>query len=328
MTHPMRIATLSLIALVAIAVAFTSLRGWINRFQTTQPAFGITFSWTYAQELGFAPEEMYTAMLDDLGVRRVRLPIYWSQVEVQQGQYQWDIPDRLVALSQDRGVALTVVVGMRVPRWPECYIPTWVQSQGATERQRKTLSFIQAAVERYRNSSAVIRWQVENEPFFPYGECPVITPVQLQERMDLVRALDDRPIQITVSGEMEPWRTSALESDVLGISMYRKTWNGLFGYFVYPFSPEFYAVRAGLVRDDVERVIVSELQAEPWFPSPRDSKPLTQWYDAFTKQAFEDNIAFVRKAGFSEVYLWGAEWWYALKAAGDDRLWETAKTVF
>ena len=133
---------------------------------------------------------------------------------------------------------------------------------------------------------------------------------------------------MTVSGELGSWLDSAEAADVLGISMYRQTWNDIFGHFVYPLSPEYYYFRAKLVEGHVSHVIVSELQAEPWFNEPIDSKPIADWYETFTAEMFQKNVDFAREAGLSEVYLWGAEWWYALHEAGEDRLWNEAQSIF
>lgn len=293
-----------------------------------EPTFGVTFSWVYAQELGLDPLETYRALVDDLGVRQVRLPIYWSDVERASGQYDWSMADELVELAEDRRVELTVVVGMKVPRWPECHIPDWTEMLSDASRHQAVLAFVETTVNRYKGSPSVIRWQVENEPFFPFGQCPIITGVQFKEEVDLVRSLDDRAIQVTVSGELGPWLDSAQAADILGISMYRQTWNEFFGYFVYPLTPEYYFFRAQLVKDDVRQVIISELQAEPWFPESIESRPFPQWYDLFTAEMFEENVEFARRVGVSEATLWGAEWWYALKQAGDDRLWEAARSTF
>ncbi|MBI4592241.1 endo-1,4-beta-xylanase [Candidatus Uhrbacteria bacterium] len=319
---------LAFLMTVLTFAVFTYAFVWLNHRVVAQTNFGVTFSSVYALQLGLDPIQTYQALVGDLGVRQVRLPLYWSEIEQEEGQYDWSIPDALVGISEGHGVEVTLVVGMKVPRWPECYLPDWVEISADEARQQATLSFIQTAVSRYQNSTAIIRWQVENEPFFPYGECPTISGAEFKERVDLVRLLDDRPIQVTVSGELGPWLDSAQAADVLGISLYRQTWNDLFGYFVYPLTPEYYFFRAQLVRDYVSQVVVSELQAEPWFPEPIESRPMTQWYDAFDAQMLKNNVAFAQEVGVSEAYLWGAEWWYALKVAGDERLWEAAREVF
>ncbi len=41
------------------------------------------------------------------------------------------------------------------------------------------------------------------------------------------------------------------------------------------------------------------------------------------------NVEFAKQAEFSEIYLWGAEWWYWLKTERHyDEVWETAKELF
>jgi hypothetical protein len=307
---------------------FTSAFVWLNTREVSQTTLGVTFSWVHAQSLGLNPVETYREILQDLGVRHVRLPVYWSDVETSPLVYDFEVLDELLEVSQNFGVQVTLVVGMKVPRWPECYVPDWAEGLSRPKMQQQVLSFIDATVNRYKHTDAITRWQVENEPFFPYGECPQISVAEFKQRVDLVRSLDDRPIQATVSGELGPWLESAQAADVLGISMYRQTWNDLYGYFVYPLTPEYYYFRAQLVEGYVSKVIISELQAEPWFPEPIESRPLTDWYDSFTAQTFNKNVAFAREVGVSEAYLWGAEWWYTLKKAGDDRLWNAARTIF
>lgn len=329
--HKSHHLTFSLLGVLALGVFLFSWIATTVFAPTAYPPtrYGVTFSTRYADQLGLDPREAYRALIEELGVRSVRLPVYWSEIERAQGEFDWELMDQLVAYSDALGVRLTMVVGVKVPRWPECYVPDWAEMLNTGEQHRAALSMMQTVVDRYQGVKAIERWQVENEPFFPFGLCPSLTVAQFQERVDLVRSLDpSRPIQITVSGEIGPWTTEAEAADILGISLYRLTWNDLFGYFMYPLSPEYYYTRAQLVRGDVERVIISELQAEPWFPEPLESRSLDHWYQAFDTEMFENNIAFVEDAHLSEAYLWGAEWWYYLKSHGDERLWNVARGVF
>lgn len=291
--------------------------------------YGITFSTMYAKQLGLDVQKAYRTFVEDLGVRSIRIPVYWSEIETTPGEFHWESLDQLINESETFGVDVTLVVGTKVPRWPECYVPDWAEAFDPLRQHQAGMEMIREIVERYKDSPAIERWQVENEPFFPFGMCIQLTEAQVRERVDLVRQLDpSRPIQMTVSGEMGPWAVETDVADVLGISMYRLTWNELFGYFMYPLSPEYYYVRAQLVQGDVSRVIVSELQAEPWFPEPRESRSLAKWYEAFDADMFRNNVQFAQDAHLSEVYLWGAEWWLLLKENGDDRLWNVATEVF
>lgn len=327
-----RILTVFVLLLILIAgtvLFFLTNQSVVRPLNWTPPRFGITFSTMYAKQLGLNVQDAYSALVEELGVQSVRVPVYWSEIERSQGQFDWQELDEIISISEKNNVKLTLVAGTKVPRWPECFVPDWAETLGKSEQQVRALEMIEAVVNRYKDSQSLERWQVENEPFFPFGICEPLTLAQFQERVDLVRKLDpSHPIQITVSGELTDWKNEAKAADVLGISMYRLTWNDLFGYFIYPLTPQFYYTRARLIESSVEKVIISELQAEPWFSEPIESKTLDKWYNAFDEEMFRKNIEFVNEAMLPEVYLWGAEWWYLLKINGDERLWEVAEEVF
>jgi len=294
-------------------------------FSPSQPEFGVTFSSLYSEKLGLNPQETYLALLHDLQIKKIRLPIYWSEIEPLPGEFDWQMTDFFVAEAEKSGVNLTLAIGRKVPRWPECFIPDWAEALEYNQGQDAVLNMEQKVVERYKNSPAVERWQVENEPFFPFGICPAPDKDFFLEEVALVHELDNRPIVVTVSGEMDPWILNALSGDVLGVSMYRLSWNGALGLFPFPFVPSIYRARSWLTGFFVDQVIVSELQAEPWFVKPIEELTSTERATAFTAEDLKNNLEFARQSGFSEVYLWGAEWWYAEKLEGRDELWETAK---
>lgn len=302
----------------------TSLRQIPN-----QPVrFGITYSTVYASNLGLDVMKTYQDLIENLGVRVVRLPVYWSDIEPQKGFYVWNQLDALIKYSEEHHVLLTVSLGRKVPRWPECFIPNWAQKLSEDDQQKAVLDMERAVITRYRHSVSIERWQLENEPFFPFGVCQQIREKDLREEIAFVHSLDSRPIQITSSGETEPWSLSSKLSDVFGISVYRFTWNNVFGYFTYPLSPLFYRIRALPILLRNKPFIVSELQAEPWFSEDYKNKSISYWYDVFNAQDLNENVRFVKEMHVTEAYLWGAEWWEYLKQHEEDRLWNAAKDLF
>lgn len=286
---------------------------------------GITFSDKYAQQLGLNPTETFSALLDDLGVRNVRMPVYWSDVETAPGQYDFSRLDALLDVAESRGVSVTLAVGMKVPRWPECFIPSFYRAENPTF-DAEVLHFVQAVVTHTRTMPVVTRWQVENEALFPYGECPDPSIDRLRDEVRLVRALDDRPIMLTVSGEQEPWLDLASLADVIGVSVYRFAYQDSLGAIAFPHTPWYYRVHAGITKLFVHDVVISELQMEPWFTgNPQDPDSIDV---PFSAESFDQHIEFAQQTGAPEALLWGAEWWYYEHLQGNDDLWNAAIRAF
>jgi hypothetical protein len=226
-----------------------------------------------------------------------------------------------------RGVAVTLAVGLKVPRWPECHLPDWAANDDGSPDRAALLKFLRAAVERYRASAALARWQVENEPYLAYGVCPETTEDEVGEEIALVRSVDPaHPVVMTVSGELQRWGPTARQADLLGYSVYRETWNRYVGRVRYPLPPAFYRLRARLAGE--ADAFVSELQAEPWFPEPVSHRAPAEWAASFDAEDLRRNVEFASMIGAPEVDLWGVEWWYYLREMGEPELWEEGKKTF
>ncbi len=316
------------IACVIAAVAAVFAFVVVGNRPVEKQRLGVTFSTVYARQLGLDPRETFTALLDEAGVRRFRIPVYWSDVQPSEGEYRFDDIDWMMEEAAARGAEVTLAIGYKVPRWPECFIPDWAEIGGYPFDQEKLLVYLRTVVERYREAPALARWQVENEPYLAYGICPEAQEADVAREVALVRSLDDRPVVMTVSGELQRWGPTADQADVLGFSVYRVTWDKLVGYFRYPLPPDFYRLRAWLVGPAADAVIISELQAEPWFPEAIQNRAPSEWAGEFTPEDLRDNVDFAAETGVEEVDLWGAEWWYFLSKNGEPRLWEEAKRMF
>lgn len=317
-----------LVLLVGLIVGFVV---YAQRGSNADTSFGATFSTKYATELGLDWKEVYTASLDDLGVRLYRIPVYWDEIESIQGEIDLSHVEWMLDEAYKRDAQVILAIGSRVPRWPECHPPEWVEHMERPEWEAEELRMISTVVDTFQGHPALYRWQVHNEPFFAvFGECPPPNEQFIAESIDHVRDLDPHhPIMTTDSGELSTWRKAAGVSDVLGISLYRVTYNWIWGYFYYPLNPGFYTTRAELIKPFVDDIIVSELQAEPWVPDGMLDTPIQEQYRSMNPNQLKANVQFAQRVGFTETLLWGIEWWYWLKyEQGVAEMWDIGKTLF
>lgn len=289
--------------------------------------FGVTFSPKYAEELGLDWRETYLSVLDGLGAKHLRIPVYWNRTETAPGTYDWSETDWMLEEAAKRGVQVTLVVGRKVPRWPECHEPAWMERMTQDERDGRLLAFLEEEVRHFTDASAIVRWQVENEPLFFFGDCPPPDRKLLKREVELVRGLDARPIMLTDSGELSTWLRTATLADTLGISMYRLVWNKHLGFLFWPLTPRFYSERIGFIKPLVDEVIISELQAEPWFGKSFEETPLPEQYQTMDVRRLRSNVDFAKRTGATEVYLWGVEWWYWIAEQGDRAFLNEAKSI-
>jgi len=289
---------------------------------------GVTFSDKYAVSLGLDWREVYISILDDIGVRKFRIPVYWDQVEKKSGVYDWSDVDWMLEEAGKRGAEVILAIGHKTPRWPECHTPKWAKILSEEELQQRVLRIVRREVEHFKDFDNVTLWQVENEPLFHFGDCPPPDREFLKEEIDLVRSLDDRSIMVTDSGELSTWVRTASLGDVLGISMYRLVWNKNLGFLFWPLTPRYYSERIVLVKKVVDRVIISELQAEPWFRGSFDETSLEEQFETMNLPHLLNTIDFAKRTGADEVYLWGVEWWYWLKEQGNTDFYTAARGLF
>ncbi len=301
--------------------------------QAERIVWGVSFSQKQADLLGLSWEENYLALLDDLEVRNLKIIAYWDLVEPKLGEYFFKDLDFQIEEAEKREIKVILTMGRKVPRWPECHLPDWARDLSEEEQQERILKLIEKIIVRYRDSEVIWAWQVENEPFFHFGECPEITEKFLKEEIRLVKSLDlrNRPVIISDSGSGRFWFKTARLGDMVSISLYRKVWFKEFdSYINYPFPSVFYWRKALIIKKLFgKEIFCGELQAEPWGPALIHDLPLEEQQKTMNLEQFQKNIEFAKKTGLKEFYLWGGEWWYWLKTKHDQpEIWEEAKKLF
>lgn len=293
--------------------------------------WGVAFSKIFSVQMGLDWKENYLAVLDELKPAAIRLPIYWQDIEPDPGKYDFSDYDWMVEEARKTNTKLILVIGRKVPRWPECHSPFWADKLSENEKQEKILEYISASVEKYKNIDNLYLWQVDNEPFLPFGSCTKFDVNFLDREIATVRNLDpDHKIMVTDSGELSIWVRAAKRADIFGTTMYRVIWKSPVGYFKYPLPPSFFWLKANIVHllYPGKPIVVSELQAEPWGPKLINDLSVDEQMKSMDINQFRENIEYAKQVGFPENYLWGAEWWYWMKEKQNrPEFWEAAKEV-
>lgn len=305
--------------------------------KNSQPVAGVTYSPKYAAELGLDPEEAYTKMLSKLQVKYIRLPLYWNEFEPQESKFDDQVLDYYLKEAERNQAKVIIAIGYKAPRWPECYPPDWARSLSRDQLQEKILLMLHKAIVLHKDYPAVVAWQIENEPFLAFGDCPAQNPLTFEfvkKEVNLAKSLDNKPILITDSGEISSWIQTMSLSDYFGTTMYRQVWNPYIGWFEYPLPAFFYNAKSWIIQkiigvSDV-KTIVSELQAEPWVPAHQS---LIEWnideqFKTFPPKKLLKHFEFAKSTGFSEVYLWGVEWWLWMDKNGYSEYMDTAGGIF
>jgi hypothetical protein len=297
--------------------------------------WGVDFSQMQAESLGLNWQEAYSAIINDLGAKNIKLHTQWDWVEGKMDDYYFYDIDWQIDQAKKNNVNIIYVVGMKSGRWPECHIPVWAKNLSKEKQQEEVLEYIEKIVLRYKKSNSIIYWQVENEPLFNFGKCPWYDKDFLKKEVELVKSLDpSRQVIISDSGEQSSWFGVAEVGDIVGITMYREVWahilDGWGFYFKSFLSPVTYWRKAVLIKKIFNKdVMCIELQAEPWASKPFYDVPLQEQEKTMNLEKFKQNIEYAKKTGLDKFYFWGVEWWYWMKTVQNQpQIWNEAKILF
>jgi len=332
---------LGIIAVILLAVgSMYGVAQWYIHEHAGEPTtVGVTFIPDYARYYGLDARQTYTAILEDLNVKQVRLTSYWDSMEPEQGTFNFSELDWEMQMAQDHGVKVSLSLGLRQPRWPECHMPGWaskMQGENAASEQWKPalMDFITQVVNRYKNSPALDSYQLENEYFLKaFGQCTDFNRQRLVDEFNLVKSLDpDHTLVVSMSNNAIGTPVGDPKPDEYAISIYKRVWDKTITkrYFEYPIPAWYYAFRAGFVELTTGRnSFIHELQAEAWTPDPFGgtlTTPLAEQDKSMNPTILTNRIKYGEATGMKTLDLWGVEWWYWRKVKfNDPGLWDAAR---
>jgi hypothetical protein len=189
--------------------------------KASPPLVGFSYSPLTSQSTNRDPAADLEILLDETEPDLVRLPVYWESVAPSAETFDFSSIDELLAVVDDhnrltdRTTRVVLDVGARNILYPELHIPQW-----AGPRQQPQLNDIQSGaayreyfdqtIMRYRYSSLLYEWQVENEPFDHVGNISTgadqITSAQLAWEIEEVHWLD--PMHKVVITSFDGWNVS------------------------------------------------------------------------------------------------------------------------
>jgi hypothetical protein len=329
------VTVFTVIIILCLGTMYGIARWYIWSERNTPLQLGVSFVPDYAQSLGVNPQHTMDALIG-IGVKQFRLVSYWSDMEPTPGHYDFSQLDWEFQKAEAAHAKIILTVGLRQPRWPECHMPAWAASEPVSVWQPQLESFMQAVVQRYKNSPALESYQLENEYFLQgFGTCTNFSRSRLVSEYNLVKKTDpSHPIIVGRSDNDIGIPIKQPQPDEFSVSVYQRVWdaNLTHRYLEYPWPAWYYGFLAGLQKIvDHKSMMIAELQAEAWAPHGQTipNTSLAEQNKSINAQRLQNTFQFGKATGMKSIDMWGAEYWYYRDVKlHDPSLWNVARQEF
>jgi hypothetical protein len=328
-----------IVSVVIVLVAgMYGISRWYMASEASKPLqLGTSFIPDYASSLGVDPQKTMDALINQVGVKRFRLVSYWSDMEPTPRNYDFSQLDWEFAKADAAHATVTLSIGLRQPRWPECHSPSFIDtSQPESQWYPQLSQFMQAVINRYKTNPALVSYELENEYFLKgFGECQNFDRSRLENEFALVKKADPKhPVIVSRSNNGIGTPLYAPTPDEFGISIYKRVWDAgvTHRYLEYPYPAWYYGFLAGVQKITTGKdMIVHEMQAEAWPPNGQGitETSLAEQNKSLDAKRLQGRFTFAKDTGMRTIDLWGSEYWYyRLEVLHDPSLWNVAKQEY
>lgn len=320
---------------------------------------GISFRPPQVEALGLpARPTLYTLL--EYPFQLIRLGAYWNRIERAPGQFDTAELDWQVEAAERAGKQVILCVGaLKTFSYPEFFVPahqlvrplpehTLVNPTTHPALLTAASEFIARVVDRYKNHSGIVAWQVEHEAVDPLGfeHSWRLAAAFVEREVEAVRQIDpSRPIMLngffpaTLLGRLAQWWQTRDQgdslavarrlADIVGVDYYPRYAVAAFGgRAVYlddtksPWQQRRPRQLLRLAHARQQKLMVSEGQAEPWETVTVPPNPADQgMYSCRPEQIIHNYNAWLswspEGAALYAYLFWGAEYWMLRKQSRD-----------
>ena len=323
---------IGLVLIMLVSTMYGIARWYIAKHADEPLTIGATFIPRYARYFELDDKETLRAMIDDLGIRRFRLVSYWDELEPNRDDYRFEELDWQFDMIEEAGGEVSLAIGLRQPRWPECHWPTWAHNKSVDVWYPELKEYMGKVVNRYKDRPSLVSYQLENEYFLDvFGECPDHSRERLVDEFNFVKSIDpDTTLIVTRSNNATPsWPIGEPRADKNGASIYKRVWDRTVTkrYVEYPFPAWYYAFLAGGAELTTgNNTFIHEMQTEPWAPIGMKETSIEEQDKSLSADQLRDRIGYGVATGMRTIDLWGVEWWYWRKEKlNDPSVWQEGK---
>ncbi len=325
------VACLVMAVLLAVGTMYGIARWYMEKHNDEPLEIGATFIASYARHYDLDPKATFKAMVDDLYIKRFRLVSYWDVHEPKNNKYDFSELDWQFDMAEEAGAKVSLAIGLRQPRWPECHMPKWAEEMPKEQWSKELKDYMKIVIERYKDRPALESYQLENEYFMKvFGICPDHERDRLIDEYNFVKQVDpNHPVVVSRSNNAIGAPIGKPTPDAFGVSVYKRVWDKTITkrYIEYPFPAWYYGFLAGVGEILTGKdMIVHELQAEPWPPVGVKEASLDEQDKSLSPERLRDRIRYGAATGMRKVDLWGVEWWYWRKVSKNDpSIWDAGR---
>ena len=280
--------------------------------------FGTTFSHRYARYLNLNLTDSLDEILK-LKFNIIRLCAYWDEIQSTPNEFNFFDIKAILDKCQQNNQDVIFTLGMKSPRWPEFYFPSWLKIKNPTYAINHVLPFIKQSIIKLKNYNCIKYWQIENEPLDPSGHDKMVIPFDaLKQEVDLARNLDpERKIIINLWGNELTKRNILpyvrLLADVIGLDIYYRVPCAIFKYRGPKDNDQ---TLSNIINESTKPIWITELQAEPWGNNMNmDSQLLLNYF----RRAVKLNS--------QAILFWGIEYLLSEKNKGNYSLWNEVLNI-